>query len=143
MTQTLRHRTIYLVKCSRGSAAIRSRAGRAVWPRPSCMQEDLASPGDVWLPRGNIAAPSGRCHGLAGSRARRKAFRQRVRERLAVQDSQAGNGAGQCDVQPLQAACFGGGNLGGLNDDDVVELQALGKADRNDDELAERVVAIE
>jgi hypothetical protein len=48
-----------------------------------------------------------------------------------VDDREAGDGAGQRDVQAVQAAGLAGGDSRRLHDDDLVELQALGQGDRH------------
>jgi hypothetical protein len=79
------------------------------------------------------AVPSALGQGPAGLS---RALAEQIRQRLGMQHGQLRYGPGQRDIEPLQTARLGVGDAGGLDDDHVIELQALGQADWDDRELA-------
>jgi hypothetical protein len=51
-----------------------------------------------------------------------------------MQHGEPGHRSGQRDVEPVQPARLGGRDPGWLNDDYLIEFQALGERDRHQDE---------
>ena len=64
-------------------------------------------------------------------------------QRLGVQHRQPGHRPGQRDVEPVQAAGLRGGDPGWLDDDDLVELKALGERNRHQGELPGSGIGVE